>query len=166
MTLFGDKIPKKFQIGNQTISWYEDTFYIKGLNINDEKMMNQIKNDEHNSYFSKYLFSNLELNSLLNDKEKENLSIESLSQKKSKINLKGENFFTVEKLNKKNQFFFYVTKPVYTSDNNFAFIYIDANKEQYFENEIPEEYYGYVLVVFKKINNEWKQIAIKDWIIL
>ncbi len=71
-----------------------------------------------------------------------------------------------EKLNKKKQFFFYVTKPVYTRNKEFAFIYIDANKKQYFDEQEPQEYYGYVLVVFRKVNNEWKQIAKKDWIIL
>ena len=166
LTVFGDKIPEKFQIGNRTISWSADTFYLKVVNTNDEKIMEEIKNDEHNSYYSKYLFSNLELNSLIDEKEKENLSKKSLSQKNSKIKLKGENFETVSNLNKKNHFFFYVTKPVYTNNNEFAFIYIDANKEQYFEDEKPQEYYGYVLVVFEKINNKWKQIAIKDWIIL
>jgi len=153
LTLFGDKIPKHFQIGSQTIPWNEDTFYIKGLNINDKEMMEQIERDEHNPYHSTYIFSDLKLDSLINDREKESLSIKSLSQKTSNINLKGKNFKTVEKLNKKDQFFFYVTKPVYTNDNNFAFVYIDANKEQYFENE-TEEYYGYVLVVFRKINHK------------
>lgn len=166
LTTFGDKIPTKFQIGNETIPWLEDTFYINGLNINDKKMMDEINNDEHNSYYSKYLFSNLELNSLINDDEKVTLNKKSLAQKIEKINIKGKNFETVEKLNKKKQFFFYVTKPVYTTDKEFAFIYIDANKEQYYEDEKPEEYYGYVIIVFRKTNNEWKQIAKKDWIIL
>ena len=166
LTLFGDKIPTKFQIGNETIPWFSDTFYINGLNVNDEKMMEAINNDEHNSYYSTYLFSNLELNSLINDAEKKSLNKQALSQKIEKINIKGKNFETFKKLNKKKQFFFYVTKPIYTSNKEFAFIYIDANKEQYYGNEKPEEYYGYVIVVFRKINNEWKQIAKKDWIIL
>ena len=127
-----------------------------------------MESDEHSPYNFCYIFKDSTISSLFNNSEKTKL------YKTSKL-IKPRflvDTFKVFKLIKsykkaKNGFFFSVTDPVFTSDNQFAFLEITSFKK---ENDIKEmrfAYFGHTFLIyqhFKEIG--WKRIKKIDYLVL
>lgn len=162
LSIFNDKIPRNFQIIDSTITWNSKIFYLENVNLNDSLVMKEIEREEHHPYHSLYLFSDKFLNSKINDEEKQNLSQIATKILSIKINFNDKHYRTVEKFKIKKGFYFFVSEPIYSTDNKFAFLEIFINKKNRFLGEKLDDYYGRVTIMFEKNSlGKWNQLGMK-----
>ncbi|MBN8836373.1 MAG: hypothetical protein J0I09_03890 [Sphingobacteriia bacterium] len=166
-TLLDRKMPKMFVIIDTTEVWNGNRFWLNDFdNKNKENIIKQIQNDEHHPYFHSYLFSDPALDKIFPDKTKQELRDKSKSFKSKKIKLNGENYKTVSSSKRLRGFYFVTSEPIFSDDNNFAFIdmtvfYKDSDKQPF-----NETYFGSIALIFQKTGDSWTRIGKKDWLIL
>lgn len=161
LSTFSEKIPKKFKIIDSTITWNSKIFYLENINLNDSLVMKEIEKDEHNSFHSSYLFSNKILDSKIDLIEKQRLSKIARKIKSKKTNIYGANYITIQKFKFKKGFYFFVSEPIYTKNNRFAFLKIDIQRKYKFLGERLDEYLGNLVIMFEKNQDKkWSTIYI------
>ncbi|SKB27128.1 hypothetical protein [Daejeonella lutea] len=167
LSAFNQRIPETFEVINTTEKWNPQTFFLKDLDLRNPKVIDSLKYEEHHPYLFAYLFSNPKLDALIPDAEKERLSKRASQIKPSKIAFKGNGFQLVERFNKPLGFYFLIASPVYSTDNRYAFLKISVKEKRVFLDEKMDDYYAILTIMFEKdLNGKWKQIGIKDHLIL
>ena len=166
LKILNGKIPKKFILVDSTVTFYPKSFWLD-INLKDEKVMKEIKDDEHHPYNNVYIFSQNEYNNLFSDDEKKYLSNVSENAKSRKIKITEKKYFTVDVTKKVKGFYFLISEPIYTSNNKFAFVEVDIKQKSTFSGEITDDYFGVLKIIFEKDENGiWKQIGNYDHLIL
>lgn len=166
--ILGGKIPKKFIIVDSTVSFNPKSFWLDNIDLNDEKVLKEIEDDEgHHPFNNVYIFSRKEYNILFSDDEKKYLSKACQKTKSKKIKITEKKYFTVNSAKKIKGFYFLVSEPVYTSNNKFAFVEVDIKSKDTFLGEKTDDYYGVLKIIFEKGENGiWKQIGNFEHLIL
>ncbi len=160
LKILNGKIPKKFILVDSTITFYPKSFWLENINLKDEKVIKEIKDDEHHPFNNVYIFSQDEYNNLFNDDEKEYLSKACQKVKSKKIKITEKKYFTVDNTSKIKGFYFLISEPVYTSNNKFAFIEVDIKQKGFLFGEKTDDYFGVLKIIFEKGENGiWKQIG-------
>lgn len=90
LKILNGKIPKKFILVDSTVTFYPKSFWLD-INLKDEKVIKEIKEDEHHPYNNIYIFSQNEYNNLFSDDEKKYLSNVSENTKSKKIKITEKN---------------------------------------------------------------------------
>lgn len=166
-TLLDHKMPEKFFILDTTEKWNSNRFWLTDFDGNDkQKVIEKIQHDEHHLYFHTYLFTDTLLNKLLTDEKKKQLSNKSKKINSKHITLSGTNYKTITSSKKIKGFYIVTSEPVFSDDNEFAFIDLTVYYKQNNKQDFNETYFGKIAISFQKQNNQWKKIAKKDWLIL
>lgn len=166
LKILNGKIPKKFILVDSTVTFYPKSFWLD-INLKDEKVIKEIKEDEHHPYNNVYIFSQNEYNNLFSDDEKKYLSNVSENAKSRKIKITEKKYFTVDVTKKVKGFYFLISEPIYTSNNKFAFVEVDIKQKGTFFGEKTDDYFGVLKIIFEKDENGiWKQIGNYDHLIL
>jgi hypothetical protein len=167
LTLFDDKIPNSFQIIDSTEAWIPEIFFLENVNLKDKIVMEEIERDEHHPYHYAYLFSDELLDSKIEEKEKLRLSQIAKNSKSKKIEIQGENYKTIKKFKRKKGFYFFVSEPIYSENEKFAFLRISIKRKYQFLGEKSDDYFGNLIIMFEKNEiGKWYQIGIKKSVIL
>jgi murein L,D-transpeptidase YafK len=166
LKILNGKIPKKFILVDSTVTFYPKSFWLD-INLKDEKVIKEIKEDEHHPYNNVYIFSQNEYNNLFSDDEKKYLSNVSENTKSKKIKITEKKYFTVDVTKKVKGFYFLISEPIFTSNNKFAFVEVDIKQKGTFLGEKTDDYFGVLKIIFEKDENGiWKQIGNYDHLIL
>ena len=156
----GRRIPKKFILVDSTVLFYPKSFWLDNIDLKDEKVIKEIEEDEHHPFNNVYIFSQKEYDVLISDDEKKYLSQACQKFKSKKIKIAEKKYFTVETTNNLDGFYFLVSEPVYSSNNQFAFVEVDIKSKGVFLDEKTDEYFGVLKIIFSKdANGIWKQIG-------
>lgn len=163
---FGDRIPSKYIILSTTQTWDSTTFYLNNIDLKNPVVLDKIIKNEYHPYHYSYLFSNKLLDEKISMEEKMNLAEKSKAFKTSPINLKGNNYYTSNIISKKG-FYFSVTEPIYTSSNDYAFLYLVIKQKNKVQNEEWIEKFATLTFMFQKNSQgKWEQIGIKKYLVL
>ena len=166
-TFLDHKIPKTFFIIDTTDIWKSNRFWLTDFDNKDkEQVIRTIQNDEHHPYFHSYLFSDMVLNRLFSDKEKQKLCKKSKTFKSKRINLNASNYKTISSAKNTKGFYFMTSEPLISDDKKFAFIDLTVFYKESYKQPLNETYFGTIGIVFHKQGKSWKRIAKKDWLIL
>lgn len=158
--ILGGRIPKKFILVDSTVLFYPKSFWLDNIDLKDEKVIKEIEEDEHHPFNNVYIFSQKEYDVLISDDEKKYLSQACQKFKSKKIKIAEKKYFTVETTNNLDGFYFLVSEPVYSSNNQFAFVKVDIKSKGVFLDEKTDEYFGVLKIIFSKdANGIWKQIG-------
>ncbi len=158
--ILGGRIPKKFILVDSTVLFYPKSFWLDNIDLKDEKVIKEIEEDEHHPFNNVYIFSQKEYDVLISDDEKKYLSQACQKFKSKKIKIAEKKYFTVETTNNLDGFYFLVSEPVYSSNNQFAFVEVDIKSKGVFLDEKTDEYFGVLKIIFSKdANGIWKQIG-------
>lgn len=158
--ILGGRIPKKFILVDSTVLFYPKSFWLDNIDLKDEKVIKEIEEDEHHPLNNVYIFSQKEYDVLISDDEKKYLSQACQKFKSKKIKIAEKKYFTVETTNNLDGFYFLVSEPVYSSNNQFAFVEVDIKSKGVFLDEKTDEYFGVLKIIFSKdANGIWKQIG-------
>jgi hypothetical protein len=173
MTTFGKKLPKKFILLETTKKWNTQTFCLDGVDLDNpiikaqmdsgryEKYNKMYSNTYYNPYLQTYLFKDSLLNSKINKSERERLRVNAQKQAIKKIQFSGKNYYTVTGYRQINKgYFMTVSKPVFSSDNKYAFISFDIYLKEEKKENLNQYYFGDVTIVYEKqIDKSWKKIV-------
>ena len=158
--ILGRRIPKKIILVDSTVLFYPKSFWLDNIDLKDEKVIKEIEEDEHHPFNNVYIFSQKEYDVLISDDEKKYLSQACQKFKSKKIKIAEKKYFTVETTNNLDGFYFLVSEPVYSSNNQFAFVEVDIKSKGVFLDEKTDEYFGVLKIIFSKdANGIWKQIG-------
>jgi hypothetical protein len=164
---FGGKIPRRFVIIDTTERWNPETFFLKGLDLKDPKVVEDLINEEHHPYTNSYLFIDKKLDSLISNDEKKYLSDLAERSVSTKTTLKGTKYRIADKFKKRKGLYFLITDPIYSSDKQFAFGQILIRRKEIFMGDKMDEYFIFLTIMFQKNKEEkWTQIGIKEHPIL
>lgn len=157
------QMPKKFYIFDTTLSWNANRFYLPGFGVGPDKK----PGDEHHAYYHSYLFRDSTLNMLFPIEEKIKLFEKSGTSKHEKIRIKTSIAQTIPSYeNVRSGFILWVSSPIYSTDNNYAFIDFTILEKGKSEISLNEAYHSTVCVVYKKENNKWRKLKIVNHLIL
>jgi hypothetical protein len=159
-TLLANKRPKKFYVLSTTDQWNSYRFYLNEKDMADRR--------EHSPYMHSYIFKDTMLNRMISDSEK--LYLYEMSRMLKPRTLAGSfpEFILVKSFRDiKKGFFFSVTDPVFTTDNQYAFIDIIIYKKDDRIKELNDSQFGHTLLIFQKLGNkEWTRIKKINYLIL
>ena len=163
---FGNKIPSKYIILSTTQTWDSTTFYLNNIDLKNPLVLDKIIKNEYHPYHYSYLFSNKLLDEKISMEEKIFLAEKSKKIIASPIDLKGKNYYT-SKISSKKGFYFSVSDPIYTSSNDYAFLYLVIKQKYKVQNEEWIEKFATLTFMFQKNSQgKWDQIGIKQYLVL
>ena len=166
-TSLDNKKPNVFYVLNKTIEWNTCRFHID-KDLSSETVRKKLERDEHSPYTYCYIFRDTSVNKLFNDNEKKHL----YQFSKSILPRLLVDTFTVFKLIKsyekaKNDFFFSVTDPIFTTDNQFAFLDITTFKKDKDIEELRFAYFGHTFLIYENLKGKgWTRIKKIDYLVL
>ncbi len=161
------KRPGKYYVLNRTDKWETCRFFIKD-NIKSDSVRKAIANDEHHHYNDCYIFKDPALDRLFSDVEKEHL-YQFAQLIKSRTLANGSNNFALIKSFRaaKQGFFFTVSDPVFSTDNQFAFLEIISHKKTKETKEFNDTYFGRTFLIYQNVKGKaWTRIKKIDFLIL
>jgi hypothetical protein len=159
----GQKMPKKIYVFDTTEQWRTQRFYLEGLNENRAEW----SRDEHHPYLHTYLFRDSVLDSLFPPGERKMLSDKAAALKSRKIKIKTSIASTVSSFHSiKSGFIVWVTDPVFSSDNSYAFIDFTILDKYSEDRALEEAYHATVCVIYRKENGQWRKWKLKKHVIL
>ena len=166
-TRLDNKKPTVFYVLNKTNEWNTCRFHID-KDLSSETVRKELERDEHSPYSYCYIFKDTSVNKLFNDNEKQHL----YQFSKSILPRLLVDTFTVFKLIKsyekaKNGFFFSVTDPIFTTDNQFAFLDITTFKKDKDIEELRFAYFGHTFLIYENLKGKgWTRIKKIDYLVL
>ena len=152
---------------SSTDKWETCRFFIND-NIKSDSVRKAIANDEHHHYNDCYIFKDPVLDKLFSDNEKVHL-FQSAQSIKSRTLTNGGNYLVLIKSFKeaKKGFFFTVTDPVFSTDNQFAFIEIISHKKANETKEFNDTYFGRTFLIYQNVKGKgWARIKKIEFLIL
>lgn len=157
------RMPKRFYVFDTTLAWNSRRFYLPGFGAGSD-----IKpGDEHHPYHNSYLFKDSTLDTIFPVEEKIKLSETAVLSKQMKIKLNTLIVQTISSYeNVRAGFILWVSCPIYSTDNSYAFIdftILEKSKSEIFLNEA---YHSTVCIIYKKENNKWRKLKIINHLIL
>jgi hypothetical protein len=166
-TFLDHKKPTTLFIIDTTNTWLTERFWLKELNAKSAHAIKQMEGDEHHPYNHTYLFRDIKLDQLINDKEKKSLSQRAGALKSRKIALKGKNYLTISSSRNIKGFYFVTTEPVFTRDKKYAFNDLLVFHKDKLKQDLNETYFGTICVVYQaQADRKWKRIEVRNNLIL
>jgi hypothetical protein len=136
--------PAEFKILANSISWKSYRFYLPEVLGLSNHQLSKIQFDEHHPFEHSYIFKDTSLNSLFPDSIKIRLRDISLSLKQTKITISGTGFNSVQSMKNRTGYYAKTTRPVYSSDYQYAFIDFDIC---YKEKLIPDNSFDFEPII-------------------
>jgi hypothetical protein len=166
-TYLDHKRPTKYFIIDTTGTWRKERFWLNEPNPKSAQAIIRMERDEHHPYNHTYLFKDTALDVLMNDSEKQSLSQKAEILKSKKIALNGQHYSTVSNSKNIKGFYFVITEPIFTKDQNFAFIDMIVFYKENRKQDLNETYFGTICVIYEKQpDNKWKKIKLRNHLIL
>lgn len=166
-TLLENKMPTVFYVMNKTDTWNTCRFHID-QDLSSEAVRKELEGDEHSPYTYCYIFKDTAVNKLFNDSERQQLYLFSKSIKPRLLVDTFKVFKLIKSYEKaKNGFFFSVTDPIFTTDNEFAFLDITTFKKDKDTKELRFAYFGHTFLIYQNLKGKgWTRIKKIDYLVL
>ena len=163
---FKGKIPSKFLVLNETITFNECNFH-----LSKEELSEPEKSDEHSKFGNCYIFSNEKLDKLISEKEKLRLSSFTRKYKSKRLfPISNKNIKIIHNKRETKKFYFQVSETLYTENKEYAFVTVDIyNFNDWFVSKDDDGYYlfGYIIFIFKNNGDgKWNIIDKHERLIL
>jgi|GEM_PF-1416558 len=166
-TRLDNKKPTVFYVMNKTDKWNTCRFHID-QDLSSETVRRELERDEHSPYNYCYIFKDTTVNNLFNDDEKQYLYQFSKSILPRLLVDTFKAFKLIKSYEKaKNGFFFSVTDPIFTTDNQFAFLDITTFKKDNDTEELRFAYFGHTFLIYQNLKSKgWTRIKKIDYLVL
>jgi hypothetical protein len=166
-TLLNNKKPTVYYVLNKTDIWNTCRFHID-QDLSSEIVRKELERDEHSAYTYCYIFKDTTVNKLFNEKEKQHLYQISKSIKPRLLVDTFKLFKLIKSYEKaKNGFFFSVTEPIFSTDNQFAFLDITTFKKNKDTEELRFAYFGHTFLIYQNLKEKgWTRIKKIDYLVL
>lgn len=166
-TSFGDKTPIVFYVLKTTNEWGKYRFHLDE-HLTSDSVRKSLEYDEHSPYNHSYIFRDTVLDKLFSENEK--LRMYKLTQtiKPRQLTDTLKQFKLIKSFNDARYgFFFSVTDPIFTQDNQYAFVDIITFKKNKETENINYAYFGTTLLIYQNIKGKgWTRIKKRDHLIL
>lgn len=147
---------------NKTKRWEYERFHLSTKNLIGEFLRDE---DELSDKNTTYLFSEVE--SIISNNEKKALANFSQTIALDSINYNFKNFEQISNNERFEGICLEISKPIYSSDSNFAFLDIYLHKNLSKRTLDTTTYYEKIGVILNKdLNGQWKLYKKKVWIML
>ncbi|MBE9462227.1 hypothetical protein ACFP1I_13390 [Dyadobacter subterraneus] len=163
-----NKQPEHIFVMDTTLYWPAEIFWPGWTG--DETLLEIMSQpgEVHESYDPDYLYRDPVIFRLFSAKERVSLRKRAGGIKPKKISLKDKNYSTIHSARGAGQFYVMTTEPVFTSDGNHAFIYIQVHNKSNLPLMSPgdvlplsESLFGMVTIIFQKqADQSWKKIKL------
>jgi hypothetical protein len=166
-TSLDNKKPSAFFVLNMTGKWNTYRFHLDE-DLTSDSVRKHLERDEHSPYNHSYIFTDILLNKLFSDSQKQYVYEVAQSIRPRQLT----DTFKVFKLIKsfktaKNGFFFSVTDPIFTQDKQYAFVDITTYKKDEETEQLNYAYFGTTLIIYQYIKGKgWTRIKKRDHLIL
>lgn len=169
-----NKQPEHIFVLDSTQSWPSGIFWSGWTG--DETLLEIMTQpgEHHESYDPDYLYRDPVIFRQFSANERVALRKRSGALIPKKINLQGKNYSTLPSAKNIKRFYVIATEPVFTTEGNYAFIYLEIfdNDNQPFVS--PDEgppfdsnLFGMTTIIFKKLpDNSWKKIKLVNQLLL
>jgi hypothetical protein len=166
-TSFYNKKPKVFFVLNKTDQWNSYRFHLD-KDLTSDSIRRSMERDEHSPYNHSYLFKDTVFQNLFSDAEKQELYKQTLLIKPRQLLDTFKEFKLIKSFKSaKNGFFFSITDPIITADNQYAFIDITTFKKDKEIKELRFAYFGHTLLIYQNVKGKsWTRIKKIDYLIL
>lgn len=166
-TRLDEKKPTVYYVLNKTDKWNAYRFHLDE-DLTSDSVRKKLESDEHSPYNYSYIFSDTALDRLFRKTEKQHLYRVAQSMQPRQLTDTFKVFKLIKSFNAaKNGFFFSVTEPIFTQDNQYAFIDITTYKKDKETEELNYAYFGTTLLIYQNIKGKgWTRIKKRDYLIL
>jgi hypothetical protein len=155
--------PQHIFLLEETDVWNPTRFKIENVDLSSETQIQSFKTDEHHPYNWSYLFKDSVLNQLISEKEKDLLFKKAVTTKSKRLTLKGSNFSLIRSYKKAGiGYFFSISEPLYTEDQEFAFIDFNIFYKEPKDMKIRDCSFGTTCLVYKRTNTGWQKLKEKN----
>ena len=174
MSLLDNKQPEHIFVLDSTRGWPSGIFWSGWTG--DEKLLEIMTQpgSHHESYDPDYLYRDPVIFRQFSASERLALRKRAGAMRPEKISLNGKDYSTVSSAKDIKRFYVIATEPVFTTDGNYAFIYLetfDNDDKPYVSPDAGPPFdsnlYGMTTIIFKKLpDNSWKRIKKIDQLFL
>ena len=174
MSEMENKQPEHIFVLDSTQSWPSGILWSGWTG--DEKLLEIMTQpgSYHESYDPDYLYRDPVIFREFSANERVALRKRSGEMISKKISLQGKNYSTLPSAKDIKEFYVMTTEPVFTTDGNYAFIYIEVFHNSNMPLMSPGEvlsfndtYFGMTTIIFKKLpDNSWRRIKKIDQLML
>lgn len=166
MNLMEEKMPKIILVSDTTAAWSKGTFWLDGIDLKNAAIQKDQEADEHSVYNSQYLFKDSSVDKLINNQEKILLEQKAGNLPRVGMSLSGSNYRSIHSSKDAKHFYVIFTQPVYSSDEEFAFISFLIYINEKDTGEEGDECFGYATLIYSHQYGNWRRIYKRERLML